>query len=157
MANNQITSEPSTGLSMFELLIGLSVDLHNLNAGVQRRFSISIVQWLVLKKIVELPGLSASTLAEHCGVHPSTLTSTISRLEAMGLIFIQERSNDQRRRLLLASRLGFDCCRKSASAFNTAMLSSGQLTVSADDVANIRGLAKLLIQNVNSATASLTE
>jgi len=100
--------------SVLENLIGLSVDLHNLNACVQRNCRISVVQWLVLKRIIEQPGLSAGSLAEITGVQPSTLTPTINRLEAMGLIYIQERPNDLRRKLLLTSWLGLETFRNTA-------------------------------------------
>jgi DNA-binding MarR family transcriptional regulator len=65
------------------------------------------VQWLVLSKIVDQPGMSAGTLSETVGVHPSTLTPTLGRLEATGLIYIQERPTDLRRKMLLVSQRGF--------------------------------------------------
>jgi DNA-binding MarR family transcriptional regulator len=92
----------------FEELIGLSVDLHNLNLNIQKKYGISLVQWLVLSKVVARPGLSAGTLSEIVGVQPSTLTPTLSRLEAMGLLWIQERPTDLRRKMILASQLGFE-------------------------------------------------
>ncbi len=108
-------------IEVLEKLIALSVDLHNLNAGVQRQWDLSIVQWLVLRKIVEQPGLSAGTLAEYSKVHPSTLTPTIGRLEGMGLIYVLERPTDHRRKLLVASWKGLEWSRKSESALTTAI------------------------------------
>ncbi|MBM4251510.1 MAG: MarR family transcriptional regulator [Deltaproteobacteria bacterium] len=94
------------GRSFFTALIELSVDLHNLNARVQRVCGVSLVQWMVLNRILDQPGISAGSLAETTGVHPSTLTPTITRLEAAGYIYIQDRPTDLRRRMLLGSRDG---------------------------------------------------
>lgn len=96
--------------NILENFVKLSVDLHNLNANIQKKYRISLAQWLVLRKIIDFPGLSASKLAEETGVHASTLTPTLGRLESAGLIHIQERSNDVRRKLILASRDGFELC-----------------------------------------------
>lgn len=146
------TTEASTQkLSLLEKLIGLSVDLHNLNAGVQRRYDISIVQWLVLKKIVEQPGLSAGTLAEISGVQPSTLTPTITRLESMGLIFIQERPSDLRRKLLVASWKGLECSRKSEAAFAVALGETEKHEFSIADFESIRDLTKRLLQRIHGS------
>ena len=131
-------------LEFFEHLVGLSVDLHNLNLSVQRQHDISIVQWLVLKKIVDRPGLSAGTLATISGVHPSTLTPTISRLEAMGLIYIQERSSDLRRRLLLGSWKGLEYSRKREAAFTRALTELDQLGPAKAEFERMRVLTQSL-------------
>lgn len=99
----------SEQIGFLEHMIGLSVDLHNLNASVQRLFDLSIVQWLVLRKIIENPGISARNLAATAGVHPSTITPTLSRLESMNLIYVFERASDLRRKLIVASWVGFQC------------------------------------------------
>ncbi len=143
-------------LSVLEKLIGLSVDLHNLNARVQRRYDISIVQWLVLKKIVDQPGLSAGTLADISGVHPSTLTPTITRLESMGLIYIQERPSDMRRKLLLASWKGLECSRNSEKAFAAALGATGKLEVTSGDFENIRSLTKRLLNDMREPSVGIT-
>ena len=96
--------------NILESFVKLSVDLHNLNASIQKKYEISLVQWLVLRKIIDFPGLSAGKLAEETGVHTSTLTPTLVRLESIKLIHIQERSNDSRRKLILASRKGYVLC-----------------------------------------------
>ena len=100
---------PTEQIGFLEHMIGLSVDLHNLNASVQRLFDLSIVQWLVLRKIINNPGISARNLAFTSGVHPSTITPTLNRLDAMELIYVFERASDLRRKLLVASWRGFQC------------------------------------------------
>jgi DNA-binding MarR family transcriptional regulator len=136
-------------IAVLEKLIALSVDLHNLNAGVQRQWDLSIVQWLVLRKIIEQPGLSAGTLAENSKVHPSTLTPTIGRLEGMGLIYVLERPSDLRRKLLVASWKGLEWSRKSESAltkaFDGAMDERERLPI---DVDSIRDLTSNMIKNI---------
>lgn len=132
-------------VAILEQLIALSVDLHNLNASVQKRWSLSIVQWLVLKKIIDLPGLSAGTLAEISKVHPSTLTPTINRLHGLDLIHILERPSDQRRKFILASWKGLEWSRRSESALKKALegaleadnLASSGLETTRDLTANL--------------------
>ena len=104
--NKKTSSEQ---INFLEQMIALSVDLHNLNANAQRLFDLSIVQWLVLRKIINNPGISARNLATTSGVHPSTITPTLNRLDSMGLIFVFERSSDLRRKLIVASWKGFQC------------------------------------------------
>lgn len=135
----------SDQLWILEKIVALSVDLHNLNAGFQRRYHISVVQWLVLEKIIDHPGLSAGTLAEISGVHPSTLTPTIARLESMGLIYIQERSSDQRRKLLVASWKGYECRHNTKSAFSKALTNAGIPMIESDKFESVRGLSKQLL------------
>ena len=137
-------------LSGLEKLIGLSVDLHNLNASVQRRYEISIVQWLVLKKIIEQPGLSAGTLAEISRVHPSTLTPTINRLEAMDLIYIQERPTDLRRKLLITSWKGFETNLMCQKSFSKAMQVNGEFKVLDTNIEKIFKLTQGLISYVST-------
>lgn len=96
-------------IGLLEHMISLSVDLHNFNANVQRVFDLSIVQWLVLRKIIDNPGISAGNLALTSGVHPSTMTPTLTRLDSMGLIHAFERASDLRRKLLVASWTGYQC------------------------------------------------
>ena len=149
--NHHSTPEASLAkLAIFEQLIGLSIDLHNLNAGMQKRFDLSIVQWLMLKKIVDQPGLSAGTLAEISGVHPSTLTSTLGRLEAMGLIYIQDRPSDLRRKLVIASFKGLEWCRRTEIAFVAALGQLGNDPALGAEFAHIRELTKELLRQIHT-------
>lgn len=93
-----------------ELLVRLSVELHNLNAQAQRHHELSLVQWLVLRKIWACPAISASSLASLSGIHPSTLTPTLQRLEAAEWIYIQERPSDLRQKMLILSAKGYQIC-----------------------------------------------
>jgi DNA-binding MarR family transcriptional regulator len=104
----EITDAVFENLKLFHALVGLSVDIHNLNSSIQKKCGVSLVQWMILARVVVQPGISAGSLATDSGVHPSTLTQTISRLDSQGYIYIQDRPSDLRRRMLLASRTGVE-------------------------------------------------
>jgi DNA-binding MarR family transcriptional regulator len=97
-------------LQNIELLVRLSVELHNLNAQAQRHHELSLVQWLVLRKILASPAISASSLALLSGIHPSTLTPTLQRLEGSEWIYILERPSDLRQKMLIISPKGYKVC-----------------------------------------------
>jgi DNA-binding MarR family transcriptional regulator len=97
-------------LQQIELLVRLSVELHNLNAQAQRHHELSLVQWLVLRKILSSPAISASSLALLSGIHPSTLTPTLQRLEGAEWIYMLERPSDLRQKMLIVSQKGYKVC-----------------------------------------------
>lgn len=97
-------------LHNIEVLVRLSVELHNLNAQAQRHHELSLVQWLVLRKILAAPGISASSLALLSGIHPSTLTPTLQRLENSEWIYMLERPSDLRQKMLIVSQKGYKVC-----------------------------------------------
>ncbi|WP_218110067.1 MarR family transcriptional regulator [Oligoflexus tunisiensis] len=97
-------------MHQIELLVRLSVELHNLNAQAQRHHELSLVQWLVLRKILASPAISASSLALLSGIHPSTLTPTLQRLEGAEWIYMLERPSDLRQKMLIVSQKGFKIC-----------------------------------------------
>jgi DNA-binding MarR family transcriptional regulator len=97
-------------LQQIELLVRLSVELHNLNAQAQRHHELSLVQWLVLRKILASPAISASSLALLSGIHPSTLTPTLQRLEGSEWIYMLERPSDLRQKMLIVSHKGYKIC-----------------------------------------------
>jgi DNA-binding MarR family transcriptional regulator len=97
-------------LHHIEVLVRLSVELHNLNAQAQRHHELSLVQWLVLRKILASPAISASSLAQLSGIHPSTLTPTLQRLENSEWIHMFERPSDLRQKMLVVSQKGYKVC-----------------------------------------------
>jgi DNA-binding MarR family transcriptional regulator len=54
-------------------------------------------QRLVVRLIGQTPGLPAGDLAQQLGIHPSTLTGILARLEAQGLIRREVDGADRRR------------------------------------------------------------
>lgn len=93
--------------SLFSLFhIGLSI--HALNRRSEKGSGLSLVQWCLLKCLIDMPAASAHALAKTVGVHPSTLTQTLKRLERKNYIFIAEDPKDSRKKLISITRLGKD-------------------------------------------------
>ncbi len=92
----------STLLSLFH--IGLSIQ--NLNKVWERKLGLSLVQWCLLKHLIDMPAVSALSLAKAVGVHPSTLSQTLKRLERRQFIHIAEDPKDSRKKVISITRLG---------------------------------------------------
>lgn len=97
-----MTKKNQSLLSLFQ--IGLSI--HHLNLKAEQRLGISLGQWCLLRHLVDMPATSAFALAKAVGVHPSTLTQTLKRLNRRELIFITEDPKDSRRKLISITRKG---------------------------------------------------
>ena len=87
-------------------LFHLGVTLSNLNKRTERQLGLSLGQWCLLKHLIDMPGTSAFSLAKAAGVHPSTLTQMLKRLQRKGLILIGEDSKDSRKKLISVTRQG---------------------------------------------------
>ncbi len=91
--------------SLFSLLdIGNSI--HQFNKQSERRVGVSLVQWCLLKRLIDMPSASAQSLAAEVGVHPSTLTQSIKRLERKNFIFVIVDPKDSRKKLISITRHG---------------------------------------------------
>ena len=84
----------------------VGISLHNFNKKAEREFGISLVQWRLLKQLIDMPAVSAFNLAKAVGVHPSTLTQTLRRLEIKKYIFIAEDPKDSRKKVISLTRQG---------------------------------------------------
>ena len=84
--------------------IGLSIQ--NLNKKSEKKLGLSLVQWCLLKHLIDMPAVPAHFLAKTVGVHPSTLTQTLKRLERRKYIYIAEDPKDSRKKLISLTRLG---------------------------------------------------
>lgn len=102
------SSENQHILVALERLVSLSIELHSLNSKAQKCLGLSLVQWAVLSRVVKLPGISASSLAEECGIHSSSLSPMLCRLEDLGLVHIYERPKDLRRKMIIVSTEGYE-------------------------------------------------
>lgn len=89
-------------LSIFK--IGLSI--HNFNKTSERETGLSLVQWCLLNKLIDMPAASALALAKGVGVHPSTLTQSLKRLEKKGFVFVTDDPRDSRRKMISLTRNG---------------------------------------------------
>jgi DNA-binding MarR family transcriptional regulator len=84
----------------------VSLLLHNLNKEAERRVGVSIVQWTILKHLVEMPATSAQELSDAVKLHPSTLTQSLKRLLRKKLIFVSEDPRDSRKKVIVLTRMG---------------------------------------------------
>ncbi len=84
----------------------VSLELHRLNKFFECEVKLSLVQFCVLRHLVDMPGTSAQTLAGAVGVHPSTLTQSIRRLALKEYLFVDEDPLDSRRKIISITRRG---------------------------------------------------
>jgi|GEM_PF-1132078 len=84
----------------------VSLLLHNLNKEAERRTGLSIVQWSLLKHVLEMPGTSAQELSEAVKLHPSTLSQSLKRLIRKELILVLEDPRDSRKKVISLTRNG---------------------------------------------------
>lgn len=89
-------------LSVFQ--IGLSI--HNLNKKSEKEMGLSLVQWCLLEQLIDMPGTSAFELSKAVGVHPSTLTQTLKRLEKKGYVYINADPRDSRKKQVSLTKTG---------------------------------------------------
>jgi DNA-binding MarR family transcriptional regulator len=80
--------------------------IHHLNRKYERETGLSLVQWHMLNRLKDLPATSPQALATVMGIHPSTLTQTMKRLEKKGLIFVGDNPKDSRKKIILLTRSG---------------------------------------------------
>lgn len=95
-------------MSQTELLSIFKVGLyiHNFNKISERETGLSLVQWCLLNKLMDMPAASALALAKGVGVHPSTLTQSLKRLEKKGFVFVADDPRDSRRKMISLTRNG---------------------------------------------------
>jgi DNA-binding MarR family transcriptional regulator len=146
--NHKENDHVSETLITLDKLIALSLDLHHLNAGIQKKCEISMVQWLILKKIIQNPGISAGGLADISGIHPSTLTPTIRRLEATKLIHLIDLPTDLRRKFIISSWQGFEIYKKAEKTLLHALEGTKCQKMGPIDCDNVRGLIKILLDSI---------
>ena len=132
-------------LNFLEQIVHLSVDLHHLNTHTQKTHDISMVQWFVLQNIIMHQGISASSLAELVRLHPSSLTPTLSRLESAGYISSNERPKDQRRKMILATFLGFEVCRRFESR-QEKVLQEAKIICGEDSLRRMTRAARYIVE-----------
>lgn len=89
-----------------QLLFNVGISIHQLNKKAEKQIGLSIVQWCLLKHLIDQPAISANQLSKIAGVHPSTLTQTLKRLEKKQMIFIAQDPRDSRRKIISITRAG---------------------------------------------------
>lgn len=93
--------------SLFTLM-RLGVVIQNFNKNSERKMGLSLVQWCTLQTLIDMPGVSAHALAKSVGVHPSTITQTLKRLQRKQLVFSAADPCDSRRKMISITRQGKD-------------------------------------------------
>ncbi|MBL7668972.1 MAG: MarR family transcriptional regulator [Bdellovibrionaceae bacterium] len=92
----------------FVSLFHIGVAIHHFNKYSERYLGLSLVQWCLLKQLINMPAVSAHTLALAVGIHPSSLTQTLKRLERKKYVVIMNDPQDTRKKIISISRLGKD-------------------------------------------------
>lgn len=99
--------------SLFSLFhIGISIQ--QMNKKSERRSGLSLVQWCMLRHLIDMPAASAHSLSNAVGVHPSTLTQTLKRLGRKKYVFIAEDPKDSRKKIISITRAGKDALDKTS-------------------------------------------
>ena len=90
----------------FLSLFHIGISIQTLNKRSEKKLGLSLVQWCFLRSLIDMPSTSANALSAAVGVHPSTLTQTLKRLERKDFIFIAEDPKDSRKKLISITRNG---------------------------------------------------
>lgn len=91
-----------------QIAFRLSMEIERMGQRIEEKCGISLAQWSVLIRLKDLPAITAQELAAAVGVHPSTLTQALKRLERKKFIFIGKDPKDARKKILSLTRLGAD-------------------------------------------------
>lgn len=120
--------------SLFSLFhIGISIQAFNKRS--EKILGISLVQWCLLRRLIDMPATSAYSLAISVGVHPSTLTQTLKRLERKKLIFVISDPKDSRKKLISITRAGMELLDKAQGSIEKY---SKELSVIEGDLFHIK-------------------
>jgi len=87
-------------------LFRIGISIHHFNKKSEEKFGLSLVQWCLLENLIDMPGTSAHALAKSVGVHPSTLTQTLKRLEKKEFVFQAEDPRDSRKKIISLTKNG---------------------------------------------------
>ncbi len=98
-------------------LFHLGLSIHHLNQKSEKQAGLSLGQWCLLSHLIDMPATSAFALAKAVGVHPSTLTQTLKRLESRKFLFISEDPKDSRKKLIAMTRQGKEALERADEVF----------------------------------------
>jgi DNA-binding MarR family transcriptional regulator len=124
----------------------LSVLLHNLNKEAERKTGLSIVQWSILRHLIEMPASSAQELSDAAKLHPSTLSQALKRLGRKDLIFVSEDPRDSRKKVISLTRKGKEALDRSGPQME--QIASGLFGIEGELYAVENGLASLRYQGI---------
>lgn len=100
--------EPHECTNSISCLMELSLTLQNINKTMETKCGLSVVQWSLLKTLLNMPAVSPMFLAKALGVTPGTLTQTLTRLDRKKYLFMCDDPTDARKKMISITRLGRD-------------------------------------------------
>jgi len=89
-----------------QIAFQLGMEIERLSSRMEQKCGISLAQWSVLIRLKDLPACTAQELANAVGVHPSTLTQALKRLQKKGYLFVGKDPRDSRKKILSLTRAG---------------------------------------------------
>jgi DNA-binding MarR family transcriptional regulator len=112
-------------------LLSLSLNIQGINKALEAKYGLSIVQWALLRHLLEMPAVSPLVLARTLQVTPGTLSQTLTRLSRKGYVFVCGDPRDARRKMISITRRGRDALEDFqdvyASAFSEISHLAGEL------------------------------
>ena len=90
-------------------LVQSNLHFYHLNRSAEALLNLSLVQYHLLAQIRDRPGCSPQEIAHLAGIHPSSLTQSLKRLQRRKMIFIEEDPRDSRKKLILLAPPGNQC------------------------------------------------
>jgi len=127
-------------------LFRVGISIHNFNKKSEEKIGLSLVQWCLLEQLIDMPGTSAQVLAKSVGVHPSTLTQTLKRLEKKGLLYQAEDPKDSRKKIISITKDGKHAMERIASQMSDWSMCFAPVSN------DIRRLNSVLQDQVNQST-----
>ena len=108
-------------------LMDLGLTLQQINKALEVKFGASIVQWSLLRALLEMPAVSPMVLSRSLRVTPGTLTQTLTRLAKKKYLFMCEDPHDARKKMISLTRLGRDVVQELEAEYETIFSEIGQV------------------------------
>ena len=102
-------------------LVRLNVVFHHLNQEAESQLGLSLVQYHLLSALKDMPGCSPQDLAQELGMHPSTVTQSLKRLDRKKTVFIAANPRDAPKKFLSLTRKGRDSLVRFRQGINQVM------------------------------------
>lgn len=124
-------------------LFKMGIAIQNFNKRSERKLGLSVVQWCLLRQLIDMPASSAFSLATALGIHPSTLTQTLKRLEQKGFVYTSLDPKDSRKKLISITRSGKEKLDETSCQISDLPMEFSKIDVFMNELAT--GLATRLV------------